>query len=65
MLDVYSFGVVLFEILSGREAIMRGALTLTEDFSSSNARPKDEQRALVTYVCASQTRSLFFFFFSS
>ncbi|XP_073387977.1 chitin elicitor receptor kinase 1-like isoform X2 [Physcomitrium patens] len=49
MLDVYSFGVVLFEILSGREAIMRGALTLTEDFSSSNARPKDEQRALVTY----------------
>jgi len=53
MVDVYSFGVVLFEILSGREAIMRGgALTLTEDFVSSSARPKEEQRALVSFVCA-------------
>lgn len=50
MVDVYSFGVVLFELLSGREAIMRGALTLSEDFISSDAaRPKDEQKALVSF----------------
>jgi len=52
MLDVYSFGVVLFELLSGREAIIRGgALSFTEDFISSTARPKEEQRALVSFVC--------------
>jgi chitin elicitor receptor kinase 1 len=49
MVDVYSFGVVLFEILSGREAIMRGALTFTEEINSSTSRPKEEQRALVSF----------------
>jgi len=47
-LDVYAFGIVLLEILSGREAIIRGALT--EDMSSSTGRPVEEQRALVNYV---------------
>lgn len=52
MLDVYAFGIVLFEILSGREAIMRGALTSTEEISTSVSRPRVEQRALVSFVCA-------------
>lgn len=50
MLDVYAFGVVLLEILSGREAIMRGVLTEHEDMPSSTGRPMEEQRALVNYV---------------
>lgn len=48
MLDVYAFGIVLLEILSGREAIIRGALT--EDMASGTGRPMEEQRALVHYV---------------
>lgn len=58
MVDVYAFGVVLFEILSGRDAIMRGgALSFTQDFitSSSAAPPKEEQRALVGFVSTIKT----------
>jgi chitin elicitor receptor kinase 1 len=47
MLDVYAFGIVLLEILSGKEAIIRGALT--EDIPPSIGRPTEEQRALVHY----------------
>lgn len=44
--DVYSFGVVLYEILSGKEAIVR---TYSEGSNSSQSN-KEVQKGLVTLV---------------
>lgn len=41
--DVYAFGVVLFEIISGKEAIIR-----TEGMVSKN----QERRSLASFVCS-------------
>ncbi|KAG0504121.1 hypothetical protein KC19_N018700 [Ceratodon purpureus] len=49
MVDVFAFGVVLLELLSGREAILRGSL-VEEVTPSGTALPKEDQtRSLVKY----------------
>lgn len=53
MVDVYSFGVVLFELVSGKPAIVKGSssedLFATSD-TTTTAHEKGEARALVAIV---------------
>ena len=59
MVDVYSFGVVLFELVSGKPAIVQGFSS--EDLGTSvttnttSTHQKGEPRALVAIVCVACT----------
>jgi hypothetical protein len=59
MMDVYSFGVVLFELVSGKPAIVQGfssedlGASATTDTTTTHQR--GEPRALVAIVCVACT----------
>src|SRR5690349_5277214 len=52
--SVFAFGVVLLELLSGKEAILRGSTAQT--LSGVHLAAEDRIRSLVKYVCFSTHR---------
>jgi serine/threonine protein kinase len=51
MVDVYSFGVVLFELLSGKKAIIQGGDVSSSNTASSVDPQNQDQKSLVALVC--------------
>ncbi len=51
MVDVYSFGVVLFELLSGKKAIIQGGDVSSSNTASSVDPQNQDQKPLVALVC--------------